>query len=171
MENQLNKRLSSVFEQIKHTDENGNEFWMARQLSKVLEYADFRNFISVIQKANESCKNSGQVIEYHLVEFNEVVSVGSGATHQYPSYKLSRYFCYLIVQNADPNKEIVAMGQTYFAVQARLQEIKQMEQYNQLSTEDEKISFSNLTNIPTLKRNVYQIDIKFFAGCNRKFNL
>ena len=141
MENQINKRLMSVFEQIKHTDDNGNEFWMARQLAKALEYTDFRNFNSVIEKAKDACKNSGQEIADHLVEFNEVVAVGSGATHQYSSYKLSRYACYLIVQNADPNKQIVALGQTYFAVQTRLQEIWQMEEYNQLSTDDEKRLF------------------------------
>jgi len=141
MENKNNKRLASVFEQIKHTDENGNEFWMARQLAKVLQYADFRNFITVIEKAKEACENSGQQIDDHLGEFTEVVAVGSGATYNYPSYKLSRYACYLIVQNADPNKEIVALGQTYFAVQTRLQEIRQMEEYNQLCTEDEKRLF------------------------------
>lgn len=141
MEKQISNRLVSVFEQIKHTDENGNEFWMARQFAKTLEYTDFRNFISVVEKAKEACKNSGQKIDDHLVESNEVVAAGSGAIHNYPSYKLSRYACYLIVQNADPNKEIVALGQTYFAIQTRLQEIRQMDEYNQLSTEDEKRLF------------------------------
>jgi DNA-damage-inducible protein D len=141
MENNIDKSVLSVFEQIKQTDDNGNEFWMARQLAKALAYTDFRNFISVIEKAKESCKNSGQKISDHLVEVNEVVAVGSGATYHYPSYKLSRYACYLIVQNADPSKETVAMGQTYFAVQTRLQEIRKMDEYNQLSTEDEKRLF------------------------------
>jgi len=141
MENQINKRLMSVFEQIKHTDENGNEFWTARQLAKVLEYTDFRNFSSVIEKAKEACKNSGQPIENHLVETNEMVPIGSGAEREMQSFKLSRYACYLILQNADPSKEIVALGQTYFAVQTRLQEIRQMDEYNQLSSEDEKRLF------------------------------
>ena len=141
MENKISKTVLPVFEQIKHTDNNGNEFWMARQLSKALEYTDFRNFSSVIEKAKEACKNSGHKIADHLVEVNEVVAVGSGATYHYPSYKLSRYACYLIVQNADPNKETVALGQTYFAVQTRLQEIRHMDEYNQLSTEDEKRLF------------------------------
>jgi DNA-damage-inducible protein D len=141
MENNIDKSVLSVFEQIKHTDDNGNEFWMARQLAKALAYTDFRNFNSVIEKAKEACKNSGQKISDHLVEVNEVVAVGSGATYHYPSYKLSRYACYLIVQNADPSKETVAMGQTYFAVQTRLQEIRKMDEYNQLSTEDEKRLF------------------------------
>ena len=117
MENQINKRLISVFEQIKHTDDNGNEFWMARQLAKALEYTDFRNFISVIEKAKDACNNSGQLIGDHLAEVNEEINHGKGAVSSYPSYMLSRYACYLIVQNADPKKQIVALGQTYFANQ------------------------------------------------------
>jgi DNA-damage-inducible protein D len=141
MAKQISNNNLSVFEQIKQIDENGNEFWMARQLAKTLDYTDFRNFLGVIEKAKEACQNSGQAVANHLVEFNEVVAVGSGATHNYPSYKLSRYACYLIVQNADPSKEVVALGQTYFAVQTRIQEITQMEAYNRLSNEDEKRLF------------------------------
>jgi DNA-damage-inducible protein D len=141
MANKISKNSLSVFEQIKQIDEDGNEFWMARQLSKLLDYSDFRNFIGVIEKSIEACKNSGHNHLDHLVEANEVVSVGSGATHTYPSYKLSRYACYLIVQNADPSKEVVALGQTYFAVQTRLQEIQQMDEYNQLSSEEERRLF------------------------------
>lgn len=131
----------SIFEQIKQTDEYGNEFWGARQLAKVLEYNDFRNFQSVINKAKEACLNSGQLVDDHIVEFNEEITHGKGAKQVYPSFKLSRYACYLIVQNADPSKEVVALGQTYFAVQTRLQEIRQMDEYNSLSSEDEKRLF------------------------------
>jgi DNA-damage-inducible protein D len=141
MAKEISKQAGSVFEQIKRTDENGNEFWAARQLAKSLEYTDFRNFLSVIEKAKEACKNSGQLVENHLVEFNEMVSIGSGAEREMNSYKLSRYACYLVVQNADPSKEVVALGQTYFAVQTRLQEIRQMDEYNRLTTEDEKRLF------------------------------
>jgi DNA-damage-inducible protein D len=141
MENKLTNPNNHIFEQIKESDENGNEFWTARKLSKILEYTDFRNFSGVINKAIEACKNSGQAVENHLVDFNEMVSIGSGAERLMPSYKLSRYACYLIVQNADPSKEIVALGQTYFAVQTRLQEIQQMQIYRQLKTEDEKRLF------------------------------
>jgi DNA-damage-inducible protein D len=141
MAKEIRKNNLSIFEQIKQTDENGNEYWMARQLSKVLDYSDFRNFIGVIEKATEACKKSGQPVTDHLGEANEVVAVGSGATHTYPSYKLSRYMCYLIVQNANPSKEVVALGQTYFAVQTRIQEIQQMDAYNKLSTEEEKRLF------------------------------
>lgn len=141
MAKEILKNNESLFEQIKHVDENGNEYWMARQFAKVLDYADFRNFIGVIEKAKEACKASGNNPQDHLVEANEVVAVGSGATHTYPSYKLSRYMCYLIVQNADPSKEVVALGQTYFAVQTRIQEIQQMDAYNRLSTEEERRIF------------------------------
>jgi DNA-damage-inducible protein D len=122
-------------------DENGNEFWGARKLSKILEYTDFRNFQTVINKAIEACKNSGQDPSHHIVDFNEEIIHGKGAVQTYPSFKLSRYACYLIVQNADPSKEIVALGQTYFALQTRLQEIQQMQVYQQLKTEDEKRMF------------------------------
>ena len=141
MAKQIAKNNLSIFEQIKHTDENGNEFWMARQLSKALDYTDFRNFTGVIEKAIEACKNSGHNPLEHLVETNEVINAGKGAVQNYPSYKLSRYACYLVVQNADPTKEVIAQGQTYFAVQTRLQEIQQMEAYNRLSSEQEKRLF------------------------------
>lgn len=141
MAKEVSKSNISVFEQIKQMDENGNEYWMARQLAKVLSYSDFRNFITVIEKAKEACKNSGHDVAEHLVEANEVLTAGQGAKHTHPSYKLSRYACYLIVQNADPSKEVVAIGQTYFAVQTRIQEIQQMDAYNRLSTEDEKRLF------------------------------
>lgn len=141
MAKEINKRALTIFEQIKQTDGNGNEYWMARHLSKALEYTDFRNFSSVVSKAIEACKNSGQPVENHIVEFSEMVAIGSGAEREMQSYKLSRYACYLVVQNADPCKEVVALGQTYFAVQTRLQEIRQMDEYNRLSTEDEKRLF------------------------------
>lgn len=141
MSNKLANRPLSIFEQIKQTDQNGNEFWGARQLAKALEYTDFRNFKAVVNKAKEACLNSGQPIENHIVDFNEMVSIGSGAERELPSFILSRYACYLIVQNADPAKEVVALGQTYFAVQTRLQEIRQMDDYNRLNTEDEKRLF------------------------------
>lgn len=141
MSKEISKNHQNVFEQIRLLDENGNEFWGARQLSKALDYAEFRNFLPVIDRAKEACKNSGQQIENHFVDFHEMVTIGSGAQREMESVKLSRYACYLIVQNADPNKEVVAFGQTYFAVQTRIQEIQQMEAYDRLDTEDEKRLF------------------------------
>jgi len=137
----LRKRVESIFEQIRRIDENGQEYWSARDLAKVLEYTDYRNFLSVVNKAKEACKNSLQVVVDHFVDVNEMVLLGSGAERQVDSIKLSRYACYLIVQNADPSKEAIALGQTYFAVQTRLQEITQLEKYKTLSSEDEKRLF------------------------------
>lgn len=141
MNEQLSHQTQTIFEQIRQVDDNGNEFWTARQLGKVLDYTDFRNFTAVIAKAKEACRNSGQVVENHIVDFNEMVPIGSGAERETQSFRLSRYACYLIVQNADPVKPNVALGQTYFAVQTRLQEISQMEVYASLSTEEEKRLF------------------------------
>jgi DNA-damage-inducible protein D len=141
MENELSRQHNTLFESIKEIDENGNEFWGARKLSKVLEYSEFRHFLPVIERANEACKNSGHPISDHFEEYLEEIIHGKGAKQVYESVKLSRYACYLIVQNADPGKEVVAQGQTYFAVQTRLQEIRQMEDYNRLKSEEEKRLF------------------------------
>lgn len=117
----LSKESLAVFEQIKSVDENGNEFWGARKLSKTLEYSEFRHFLPVVERAKEACKNSGQQVDDHFEDYLEEIEHGKGAKQYYQSIKLSRYGCYLIVQNADPSKEVVALGQTYFAVQTRLQ--------------------------------------------------
>lgn len=137
----MKKADSSIFEQIRRTDENGVEYWSSRDLSRVFEYTDYRNFEKVIEKAKEACENSQQMVLDHFVDFNEMVEIGSKAKRGLESVKLSRYACYLIVQNADPSKEVVANGQTYFAVQTRIAEIKQMEEYNRLCDENEKRLF------------------------------
>jgi DNA-damage-inducible protein D len=141
MAKEIMNQHNNLFEQIKQTDENRNEFWSARDLSKVLEYSEYRHFLPVIERAKEACTNSGQQVADHFEDILEMVNIGSGAKRKTESVKLSRYACYLIVQNADPGKEVVALGQTYFAVQTRLQEIRQMDDYNRLSTEDEKRLF------------------------------
>lgn len=141
MENKLSKPNQTVFEKIKRLDGNKNEYWAARDLSSVLEYSEYRHFKPVIERAKEACKNSGYNVSDHFEDVLEMVPIGSGAEREIDNVKLSRYACYLIVQNADPAKEIVALGQTYFAVQTRLQEIHQMQQYRQLKTEDEKRLF------------------------------
>lgn len=135
------KNNTPVFEQIKRSDPNGNEYWTARDLSKILDYAEYRNFLPVIERAKEACKNSNQPIENHFVDFHDMVKIGSNTERAVESVKLSRYACYLIVQNADPSKEIVALGQTYFAVQTRMQEVQQMQAFQQLKTEEEKRLF------------------------------
>jgi len=142
MANKLSKKAQNIFEQIKRIDEQGNEYWSGRDLAKVLEYSEYRHFKPVIEKAKDACKNSGQPVENHFEDYLEMVKIGSGAQRPFDDgIKLSRYACYLIVQNADPSKEIVAIGQTYFAIQTRLQEIRQLDEYNRLSTDEEKRLF------------------------------
>ena len=127
---------SSVFESIKHIDEFGNEFWYARELQKVLEYKDWRNFQKVVDKAVVAAQNSISDKKVWVVELNKPIKTGKGKEEFIKDFKLSRYICYLIVQNADPSKEVVALGQTYFAIQTRKQEITEQE-YDSLS-DDEK---------------------------------
>ena len=141
MSTRLTKKSILLFESVKSEDCNGNEYWSSRKLAKVLEYADYRNFTSVISKAKEACQNSGIPVENHFVDVTEMVGIGSGAERPIDSVKLSRYACYLIVQNADPGKAIVAQGQTYFAIQTRIAEVQQMEEYQKLSSEEEKRLF------------------------------
>lgn len=137
----IEKYHHSIFEKMRKTDNNGVEYWSSRELSKALEYSEYRHFIPVIEKAKESCVNSGQRISDHFEDILEMVLIGSGAERPLDSVKLSRYACYLIVQNADPGKVVVANGQTYFAIQTRIAEIKQMDEYNRLSNEDERRLF------------------------------
>lgn len=113
----------SAFEKIRRVNAAGNEYWTSRDLAGVLGYADYRNFEKVVHKAETACFNSGQRIEDHFVDVTEMVRIGSGAEREIATVYLSRYACYLIVQNADPSKPVVAVGQTYFAVQTRRQEL------------------------------------------------
>lgn len=141
MAKEISKKELTLFERIKKVDEYGNEYWSARDLAKVLEYSEYRHFVPVIERAKEACINSKQRVEDHYEDILVMIELGKGAKREVDSVKLSRYACYLIVQNADPTKEVVALGQTYFAVQTRLQEIRQMDDYNRLNTEDEKRLF------------------------------
>jgi DNA-damage-inducible protein D len=113
----------SPFERIRRTNASGAEYWSSRDFAQVLGYSDYRNFEQVIKKAKTACFNSGHRIEDHFGEITEMVPIGSGAQRPLKIVLLSRYACYLIVQNADPSKEIVALGQTYFAIQTRRQEL------------------------------------------------
>lgn len=138
------KYTNNTFENIKHIDEHGNEYWYARELSKVLEYRDWRNFLKVLKKAKEACKNSGFNVDEQLVEVNKLSRRNNNAIANIQDYKLSRYICYLIVQNADPSKEVVALGQTYFAIQTRKQEITEQE-YDSLSDDEKRFYQRKLT--------------------------
>jgi len=131
------------FEELKQTDEQGNEFWYARPLSKILGYADFRNFTKVVQKAILACKASGNKPSDHVVEVNELIKSGKGATRTLAGYSLSRYACYLIVQNGDPSKPVIAAGQTYFAIQARRQELQNDSDFGQLKEDEKRLFLRN----------------------------
>lgn len=139
--NKLIHPQTSIFEQIRHIDENGIEYWSAREMAKVLEYSEYRHFLPVIDKAKEACSNSNNSPLNHFEDVLEMIKIGKGGKREVESVKLSRYACYLIIQNADPTKEIVANGQSYFAVQTRLAEINQMDEYNRLTSEEEKRLF------------------------------
>ena len=129
--NQIEKYNESIFENIKHVNEYGQEVWYARELQKVLEYSQWRRFKDVIFKAKESCKNSKNLIEEHLADVGKMIIIGNGAVREIDDYMLTRYACYLIVMNGDSRKEVIALGQTYFAVKTRQQEL--IENYDQLS--------------------------------------
>lgn len=131
----------SIFENIKRLLEDGTEFWYARELQGVLEYTEWRNFIKVIDKAKIACDNSGNHVEDHFVDVNKMVQIGSGADRIIDDIQLSRYACYLIVQNGDPRKEVIAIGQTYFAVKTRQQEV--IENYDILTEEQKRLAIRN----------------------------
>ena len=141
MNTKLTKETVSIFESIRKIDENGVEYWSSRDLWKVLEYTEYRHFLPVIEKAKTACKNSGDSITEHFEDVLEMITIARGAVRSVEAVKLTRYACYLTVQNADPNKVIVAQAQTYFAIQTRIAEVQQMDEYNQLSTEEEKRLF------------------------------
>ena len=141
--NNIDKNNKS-FEDIKHIDENGTEFWYARELMKVLNYKDWRYFDAVIKKAILACQNSELDYIDHFVVDNKMVEIGSGAKREQKDYKLTRYACYLIAQNANPRLKIIALAQTYFAVQTRKQEITEKE-YSMLTEDEKRFYQRNLT--------------------------
>ena len=134
--NELEKINETIFESIKHVDDDGNEYWYARELQKVLEYTQWRKFNGVIEKAMITCKASNYVVLDHFAGAGKMINLGKGGQREVLDYKLSRYACYLIAQNGDSRKKVIALAQTYFAIQTRKQELLEQE-YNNL-TEDEK---------------------------------
>ena len=134
--NELENINDTIFESIKHVDDDGNEYWYARELQKVLEYTEWRKFVGIIKKAINACKVSDYMASDHFVGADKMVSIGSKTQREVLDYKLSRYACYLIAQNGDSRKKVIALAQTYFAIQTRKHELLEQE-YNNL-TEDEK---------------------------------
>jgi len=142
-----NKRIAekhhATFEGIRHFDEDGAEFWLARQLAVVLDYSQYRHFLPVIERAKEACGHSGQLVENHIEDVLTMVDIGSGAKREVPDVRLSRYACYLIVQNGDPSKPVIATGQTYFAMQTRRQELQDNEKFARLSEDEKRLAIRN----------------------------
>lgn len=166
-ENELILKTERTFEEIKHIDEEGNEYWYARELMLSLGYKDWRYFDAVIEKAIIACKNSDMLVIDHFVVSNKMVQIGSGAQREQKDYVLTRYACYLIAQNANPRLKSVALAQTYFAVKTRERELTE-EQYQQLS-EDERRLYNRIT---VKNRNKYLFDTAKASGVKdyAKFN-
>ena len=140
----VKKYNETVFEEIKHIDEYGNEYWLARELQNVLEYKRWDKFCNVINNAKKACENSNYNVFEHFSQVGKTSKMPNGGVKNLLDYKLSRYACYLIVQNADPRKEVVALGQTYFAVQTRRQELTEIE-YSMLTEDEKRFYQRNLT--------------------------
>lgn len=145
MSNQeINQQHQATFESIKQIDEYGNEYWYARELAPVLDYQQWRNFLPVLTKAEAACDNSQQLVSDHFAHIRKMVEIGSGAARELDDLRLTRYACYLIVQNGDPKKPVIANGQTYFAVQARRQELTDdTAGFNDLSEDQKRLAIRN----------------------------
>ena len=141
--NDLEIANEKVFEDIKHVDENGDEYWYARELQKVFDYTQWRRFENVIDKAIVSCGNSNNVVLDHFAGIGKMVQTGD-SLRRVKDYKLSRYACYLIAQNGDSRKKVIALAQTYFAVQTRKQELLEKE-YSKLSEDEKRFYQRSLT--------------------------
>lgn len=137
----LMKYSVDTFDGIMHENEYGQECWYARELARVLQYSDWRNFENTIYKAMDACRNSGNNISDHFGDVTKLLKMSAGGTRKISDYALSRYACYLIVMNGDPQKDIIAVGQTYFAAKTRQQEL--IEDYDQLSEDQKRLAIRN----------------------------
>lgn len=143
MSKEIEKRHHRTLEGLKQTTKDGMEYWFARELQPVLDYGSWNKFKRVINKAMKACNNSGQPIEDHFSQVVKMVSIGSGAEREVEDFELSRYACYLIVQNADPTKAVIANGQTYFAIQTRRQELADDEAFQRLKEDEKRLFLRN----------------------------
>ncbi len=153
----------NMFENIKHIDENGKEYWKAREIMRALEYSEYRKFLPVIKKAVTSCETSNVNVNDHFVHVADMVKIGSNTKRKVDDYKLSRYACYLIAQNGDSRKRVIALAQTYFAVQTRKQELLEKE-YNELTEDEKRLYQRNLTKKGnyTLNQTAKKVGVKNF---------
>ncbi len=135
---EIEKYTEKVFEDIKHINEYGEEFWYARELQNVLGYKQWRRFMKAIDRAKEACENSGNACSDHFADVGKMVQIGSGTSRKLDDFMLSRYACYLIVMNGDPRKEVIALGQTYFTVKTRQQELA--ENYEDLNEDQKRLA-------------------------------
>ena len=172
--NEIIEYKDIIFENIKHIDESGNEYWLARELQIVLDYKKWQKFINVIESAKISCKQSNFIIDEHFTQVGKTSKMPNGGVKKLLDYKLSRYACYLIVQNSDSRKEVVALGQTYFAVQTRKQELIEKE-YSMLTEDEKRFYQRNLTrkgnyslNQVAKKCGVRNFDNEYIGGDNNE---
>ena len=133
----------ATFESLRHIDDDGHEYWLARPLALILAYSEYRHFLPLLERARLACSNSGQRVGDHFEDVLDMVDIGSGAQRQVDDVRLSRYACYLIVQNGDPSKPVIANGQTYFALQTRRQELADDARFAQLNEEDKRLAIRN----------------------------
>ena len=142
--NELKEYTERLFEDIKHIDENGSEFWYARELQVSLDYKRWQKFLNVIEGAKNACKQSNNLLLDHFTQVGKMIKLGKGGNRNVIDYKLSRYACYLIAQNGDSRKKVIALAQTYFAIQTRRQELSEKE-YNALTEDEKRLYQRNLT--------------------------
>jgi len=174
--NEIKNYTEKLFEDIKHIDEDGNEYWYVRELQPTLKYTQWRRFENVINKAKTACENSNINVDDHFANVGKMVDIGSKTKRETNDYKLSRYACYLIAQNGDSRKEIIALAQTYFAIQTRKQELSEKEYY-ELTEEEKRFYQRDLTkkgnyslNIATKNAGVKNFDKFHNSGYKGLYN-
>jgi DNA-damage-inducible protein D len=139
----VSRQHHASFEGLRQLDDAGNEYWLARKLATALDYSQYRHFLPAIERARIACEQSGQAPSDHFEDVLTMVDIGSGAKRQIEDIRLSRYVCYLIVQNGDPSKPVIANGQTYFAIQTRRQELANDTAFGQLSEDEKRLAIRN----------------------------